>query len=190
MIVTFSKESRPDLYEIYYRELVFHSKLKARKLSNNYQIHNMSIDDQLVFSIGYQYDVDDPFGLSSVYRRDSWPLGVYRILNRTWKPLGELDDGVTLKLDQIWIDMIDDQIRWLRCNVPDYKAAIISREHDSRKFLQHLIKKLDASSTNKFTLCDSRIWLCENKNNPNGCYQDVLYTGESEVIETWSKYED
>ena len=130
MIVTFKREDRPDLYDIYYRELLIHAKIGKNDISN-YSIKNMDLDAQLAFSIAYQTTVDCPFGLSSIYRRDYWESGVYRILNRTWKPLGEYDENVTMALNPLWTDMMKSQIEWLQENTNDYRASIISRKHPS-----------------------------------------------------------
>lgn len=184
MIVTFERDSNPQFYSIYLRELEFHSRVD-KKLSANYAHKNMDIDSQIAFSIGYRNDIDSPFALSSIYRRNTWPEGAYRILNRSWKPLGEEDTSVTLRLDALWTDMIDSQIEWLQNNRPDYTASIISREHNARNSLTNLIKRIHAVSHNRFTLCDERVWLCENRNNPESCYQDFIYTGNDEVIAKW-----
>lgn len=184
MIITFTRHDRPDLYDIYYNELRFHNAIGKNK-TENYSLQNMKLDSQLAFSIAYRKVIDEPFGLSSVYRNDSWPTGVYRILNRTWKPMGEYHDYVTMKLDLMWTDMMKDQIEWLKSNRSDYRAAVITREHNSRNSLKNLIKQIDRSGIGySFKLVDDRIWVCNNRSNES-CYQDVIYTGDSEVISSW-----
>ncbi len=182
MIVTFEQHENPELFDIYYRELKFHAAMTDRKLASNYRIENMDINSQLAFSIAYNEMVDSPTILSSIYRRSTWPVGMYRILNRTWKPLGEEDILPTRKVNALWAEMIDSQIHWLKTNVSEYTTAIISREHNSRNTLIHLMEDVHETSINRFELLDERVWLCENKSNPESCYQDVIYTGERGVF--------
>ena len=150
----------------------------------------MDLDAQLAFSIAYQTTVDCPFGLSSIYRRDYWESGVYRILNRTWKPLGEYDENVTMALNPLWTDMMKSQIEWLQENTNDYRASIISRKHPSINSLKHLIKQISKANIGyDFKLYKDRIWVCKNRLN-DSCYQDVIYTGEDKAIIQWSNSED
>ncbi len=147
-------------------------------LSYNYSRLNFNFSEQEAFSIGYKNN--NPFLFSTIFRRAQWPLGAYRILNRTWKV--ERQTHLSKSVDQLFLDMIQCQISWLKENREDFKIAIITREHNSRNTLTSLAQSLNIGN-DKFQLYNKRVWVC---NGPEkNCFQDILYTGDSKVLETW-----
>lgn len=148
------------------------------KLSQNYSLLNFNFEEQEAFSIGYKNS--NPLLFSTIFRRDMWPVGAYRILNRTWKV--DRQSHISTSIDQIFLDMIAAQLNWLKENKQDFKIAFISREHNSRNTLHNLAQSLNNSS-NKFHVYENRVWMC--KGSHEQCFQDVLYNGDVKVIEQW-----
>ena len=148
------------------------------KLSHNYSCSNFNFLEQEAFSIGYKNN--NPFLFSTIFRRQQWPTGAYRILNRTWKV--DRHSHVSTGIDQIFLDMVSRQISWLRENKKDFKIAFISREHNSRNTLHNVAKSLNMHN-NVFHVFENRVWVC---NGPHeNCLQDILYTGDVRVLEQW-----
>lgn len=151
--------------------------LRDDYFSTNYTLDNFKFEDQTAFSIGYKNN--KPYLFSTIFRRPWWPLGVYRILNRTWKISRQ--DNLSKAIDPIFLDMVDSQLAWLRDN-SNFEVAIISREHNSRNTLINVRDLLNIRG-HKFSLHDSRIWVC--KGPSDNCFQDILYTGKGEIVSTW-----
>ena len=94
------------------------------KLSHNYSCSNFNFLEQEAFSIGYKNN--NPFLFSTIFRRQQWPTGAYRILNRTWKV--DRQSHVSTGIDQIFLDMVSRQISWLREN----KKVMLQRDEIER----------------------------------------------------------
>jgi hypothetical protein len=145
--------------------------------SSNYSLDNFVFNDQTAFSIGYKNN--KPYLFSTIFRRPSWPQGAYRILNRTWKT--NRQTNISKAIDSIFLDMVDSQLDWLT-KKSDFEVAIISREHNSINTLTNVRDLLNMRG-HAFCLHSSRIWVCNGL--ANNCFQDILYTGKSEIISTW-----
>lgn len=149
------------------------------KLSCNYSPANFKFVEQEAFSIGYRNNA--PLLFSTIFRRPQWPVGAYRILNRTWKI--DRQTHISTKIDEIFLEMAEQQLEWLICNKQDFKIAIISREHNSRNTLSNVAASLNMRG-NKFNLFEHRVEMC---NGPaEHCLQDILYTGDVRILEQWN----
>lgn len=148
------------------------------KLSQNYSLLNFKFEDQEAFSIGYKNSNPELF--STIFRRQMWPSGAYRILNRTWKV--DRQTHISTSIDKIFLDMIEQQISWLKENKQDFKIAFISREHNSRNTLRNVARSLNMHG-DKFHVYENRVWMC--KGPEENCFQDILYTGDVKVLEQW-----
>lgn len=109
-----------------------------------------------------------------------WPVGAYRILNRTWKV--DRQSHISKSIDQIFVDMVCDQISWIKENKKDFKIAFISREHNSRNTLHNVAQSLNMRS-DEFHLYENRVWMCKGPHV--NCFQDILYTGDVKVLDQW-----
>ncbi len=147
------------------------------KLVSNYTLENFNYNEQTAFSIGYKNN--SPFLFSTIFRRQWWPEGAYRILNRTWKL--ERQDHISRGIDPIFRYMVEDQIDWLKSNT-NYKAAFISREKNSRNTLFNVMDELNIGKY-KFDFYDDRVWVCEG--SEEYCLQNILYTGDMKVFLKW-----
>lgn len=147
------------------------------KLALNYS-QWFDLDQQLVLSY-YRKDQDsDPTIFSTIFRRDWWPVGTYRILNRTWQypRVTKVEKSINRGL----YDMIEAQLEWCRSQ-PDFRAAIVTRNKNKRLFIKMLedlkLRNLDFKQGGK-------IWVCEGADVD--CYQHVMYYGDTDSIDGWS----
>lgn len=175
MIKTF--DITDSLIELFDQERIKQS-LRDDKLSSNYSKENFVFAEQESFSIGYKDQT--PYLFSTIFRRDWWPAGAYRIMNRTWKT--ERQDNVSKKIDPMFLEMMESQVEWLRNN-RDFKLAIITREHDARNTLLQVKSELNTRGNN-FDLFENRVWVCNGA--PEHCFQDILYTGDSSILTAWT----
>lgn len=111
---------------------------------------------------------------STIGRKDYWPAGTYRVLNRLFK--GTPQDIVTKNITHIWHEHVEAQINFLK-TVPDFRTAIISRKQGYRRALSKFKNEL-LEWDMKFTLSNKPIWVCNDCANPD-CLQDVLFYGEN-----------
>jgi hypothetical protein len=148
------------------------------RLKKNYQTENFNLDDQCVLTY-YKKDISsDPTIFSTIYRRNWWPVGVYRILNRVWQypRVTKLEKSIN---DGLY-EMIQAQLEWC-LNRVDFKTAIITRYKNKRLFDK--IQKDLANRSIFFQKSKKRIWV-SNEMSLESC-QDVLYYGDQSVIEKW-----
>ena len=175
MIRLFSHED--DLISVFdeYRK---QQELAGDKLSENFKLENFPYADQEVFTIGYKDNT--PYIFSTIFRRPWWPVGAYRILNRTWKVSRQ--EHVSKDIDPLFLEMVEAQVSWLTKNRP-MRVAFISREHDSRNTLTNVREHLNTRGNN-IKLFHNRVWVCDG--TPDSCLQDILYTGDSKVLTSWT----
>jgi hypothetical protein len=118
------------------------------------------------------------FLCSTIGRKDYWPEGTYRVLNRLFK--GEPRDIVTKNITSFWHEHVKAQVEFLK-TLPDFRTAIISRKQGYRRALHKFKDELNNWGMN-FTLPNNPIWLCDDYHNPE-CLQDVLFFGEDCINE-------
>lgn len=151
----------------------------GHRLSKNYSAKDFAYNEQEIFSIGYKNSI--PHLFSTVYRRDWWPTGTYRILNRLWKT--SLDNLTNKDIDDIYIDMISAQISWLKTNRQDFQTAVISRNGSENRMLSMLAIKLNNANLD-FKIYKNRVWVC--KGTADACLQTILYHGNEETLTSWT----
>lgn len=151
----------------------------GHRLSKNYSSKDFVYNEQEIFSIGYKNDISHLF--STVYRRNWWPNGTYRILNRLWKT--SLDNFTNKDIDNIYIDMISAQVTWLKENRQDFQTAVISRNGSENRMLSMLAIKLNNANLD-FKIYKDRVWMC--KGTADACLQTILYHGDEETLTSWT----
>lgn len=148
-------------------------------LASNYYENNLDIDNQEIFTIALKNK--NPFLFSSIYRRDYWPSGCYRILNRLGKI--HIDSTPNKTIDECFLAMIQKQIEWLAENKIDFKTAIISRNNNSKLMFHNLSIELMKINL-PFHLYENKIWVC--KGDKKSCFQNILYYGNKNLLDTWT----
>jgi hypothetical protein len=146
------------------------------KLSINYSKY-FKLNEQLMLSF-YQDNNSEPSIFSSIYRKEFWPAGCYRILNRTWQypRVKRIEKTINLNL----YEMITNQLLWCKSQ-KDFRLAFISRQKNNRLF-NKMISDLKEYKNLEFKI-GPKLWMC--KGNNFDCYQHIMYYGDSNVFEEW-----
>ncbi len=116
---------------------------------------------------------EEVFLCSSIARKEYWPIGVYRVINRVFKP--EPKETFTKNIEAYWVDMILQQVDFCK-SLPDFRTAIITRKLGYTSTLSHLGKYLTDRGLNN-AVWDRPVWVCNDYHNPE-CQQNVLAIGE------------
>lgn len=137
-----------------------------------------NLDEQEMLTMYRHTASTNPTIFSTIYRRDWWPIGSYRILNRVWqyprvtKVEKTINDGL--------YEMIEHQLTWCK-QQPEFKVAIISRNKNTRLFDK---MQLDLSYRGLEFSQYEKLWVCEG--SEADCLQQILYHGDSSVFEHWN----
>lgn len=117
---------------------------------------------------------DTVYLCSSIARKTYWPVGVYRVLNRVFKPVPK--DVFTKRIEEFWTDMIMQQVNFCR-TLPDFRSAIISRKLGYKNTLRQLGSYIKDRGVN-CEVWDNAVWVCNDYHNPE-CQQNILAIGEN-----------
>lgn len=176
MIVTFNHTDTEllSVFETSRKKLI---SMYSGKLIENYKVENFNYQEQTAFSIGYKNN--KPYLFSTVFRRNLWPEGCYRILNRTWKL--NRQNHISKEIDPLFKEMVESQIHWLNKNL-NPTTVFISREHNSRNTL---INVQDYLNTGEFEFILLEELIRVSKGDPKVACQNILFAGKSEVFKEW-----
>jgi hypothetical protein len=149
------------------------------RLSINYSKGYFAPEEQSVFSF-YVNEIDstEPSLFSTICKRDSWPSGVYRILNRTWQY--PRVTRVEKTIHEGLYDMVEEQVKWCK-QQPDFRAAIITRSRNVRLFER---MRKDLLQRDLEFHYGGKVWVCSG--SAEDCYQHVLYYGDDEIFKEWN----
>ena len=138
-------------------------------LADNYR-YNFNPHEILAYSMSY--NCDEVYLCSSVARKPYWPVGVYRVLNRVFKPVPT--NVFTKTIQDFWVDHIVQQLDFCK-SLPDFKTAIVSRKLGYKKTLGQLQGYL-ALRNIESAVWDDPVWVCDDYHNPE-CQQNILAIG-------------
>jgi hypothetical protein len=147
----------------------------ADKLRENYSREHFSTCEVLSM---VEDDCGNVLSCSSILKRPIWPEGVYRILNRLWKPMERVD--FTSKVSAANLLLIRSQIQWLKVN-RDAKLYFVSRE--KLNWTKWAVKIF--SQQNLHFNTDSRKFLTCEDVNCQACWQTIIYNGDASLLELW-----
>jgi hypothetical protein len=138
-------------------------------LANNYQCNFNSSE-----IIAYSMSCTDRevYLCSSIARKSYWPQGVYRVLNRVFKPVPK--DVFTKSIEDFWTDQVVQQLEFCK-TLSDFKTAIVSRKLGYKRTLSHLQNYL-ALRNIVATVWAQPVWVCDDYHNPE-CQQNILAIG-------------
>jgi hypothetical protein len=134
-------------------------------------------DNSEVVAYSMSYDKDDIYLCSTIGRKEYWPTGVYRIINRVFKP--QPKNIVTKNIEHFWADMVLQQIEFCQ-SLEDFECAIVTRKQGYTRTLTQLANTV-AERGIEFKLYKNAIWVCDDFNNPD-CQQNLIYFGNSRKI--------
>lgn len=148
------------------------------RLSRNYDTHMFS----QVVALTITFDVDQtPLVCSTISRKQIWPTGVYRIYNRTWKPVEKRKQSIHKGVTPEMALTGKNQIEWLRDNA-DCKLYFFSRE--TRNWRKFSILSLMRDYNMKFVDGVYEYLMCENPNDDK-CWQTMIYNGDANLLKDW-----
>ena len=154
--------------------------ISTDKLAKNYTHEHFSKCEVLSM---VEDDCGNILSCSSVLTKQIWPDGVYRIVNRLWKPTERVD--FTNKVSAANLLSVSSQIHWLKTN-RDTKLYFVSREKTN--WTKWAIKIL--SQQNLHFNTDSRKFLTCEDVNCQACWQTIIYNGDESLLELWRHIKD
>ncbi len=149
---------------------------QSHRLWQNYSQHMLS------FSVACTIVFDDsqtPLVCSTIGSRKIWPAGVYRIFNRTWKPV-QRKSYITQVTPGMGL-VAQSQIAWLADNT-DCKLYFISREKDN--WADWMIRDFSTLYGVEFSKDNHKYLTCDNECDCS-CWQHIIYNGDHEILTQW-----
>jgi hypothetical protein len=151
---------------------------KTHRLSKNYSKHHVS--EISAKSIYYGSD-GQPKIVCSILHRPCWPDGVYRILNRLWKP--DMNTGPTFGIDEGFGELIKSQAAW--CFENGAKGVFMSRE--TKPHWQSWAQPIFVEQTGIEFYAPTQKFLTCNNECDDSCWQYILYYGDNSLLNTWKQ---
>lgn len=150
----------------------------SHRLWENYSKESFSYAGIIAYTICFNDD-DTPEMCSSISQRDCWPLGAYRILNRTWKHSNkkQMMKEISLAMGETTLS----QIQWLKENA-DYQLLFISRQTDN--WMKWVSKNFKKQFNLDFTIATNKYLTCPNECD-DSCWQHIIYQGSVDVLSSW-----
>jgi hypothetical protein len=176
MIITETWKNNDDLQNRFESSLTKVAE-SGHRLSKNYS-SGFHRDEIIAYSMSY--DNDQVYLCSTIGTKQTWPAGVYRLINRVFKPNPTSD--FTKNIQPFWVDMIHQQLEICK-QQKDFQTAIITRRAGYRNTLTQLKLHIDTPN-DTFYLFRKSVWVLEHFSNPE-CYQDVLYYGNQASLENF-----
>jgi len=161
--------------------LVLH--LRKDDLLENYK--KFKIEDQEYITVQYNYD-DELEHVSSIFKRDSYPKGVYRLHNRFMRNPKYRMDSLTAdpelkkvihKGTQPTHIMLNQQIEVLE--KIGYKFYFFSRQVMQRRVWSKYVEKFNLTFEKDLRISDDRYWVCNGE--ANKCAQYIVYPNKTNI---------
>jgi len=125
----------------------------------------------------------EPEIIASILTRPCWPAGIFRILNRLWKPA--MLTNPIFEISEGFVKLIEDQISW--CEIRKAKGAFMSRQGDTA-WREWAIHELQNKTDLKFYLPPQKFLTCATEEH-NDCWQKIMYCGDESELDNWKKKE-
>lgn len=173
-VTTWQKDNNLDsVYEMLRQE---HVKKDHRYASNYHKSHTQELAAKSI----YWDDDGEPMIVSSILQRPCWPRGVYRILNRAWKPFMNIESPFTIHHG--WFLMISQQMEW--CKQSNAVGVFMSRESLAPRLQKWVNQKTKAALGFEFETPHHKYLTCINESNPS-CWQRIFYSGDPMYLQQW-----
>jgi len=158
-----------------FREKIYRD--QQHPLWSNYTKEHFKTCSALTIS----FENDIPIFCSSILERKIWPHGVFRIMNRYWR-IG--NEHVFLKtISQGSAEMTRSQLEWTK-KQPHFQLVFISRQYDH--WQQFVINQFDKKYQIKFNSDNYKYLTCDNKED-DSCWQKIIYQGDYNVLNLWTR---
>ena len=172
--VTFSPtDPLAELFEEYRRKELEEN---THVLTDNYQYANFKLEEQEQLTI--YYENGRPTMFSTIFRKDWWLPGTYRITNRTWK-IPRTTEFNKKVYEGIYATTIS-QLDWCY-EQPGFRAAFMTREGNDR-ILRAIAKGMRERGHETFE--GHRIWTCCS-GPADICHQYAILWGDTDIEAEW-----
>jgi hypothetical protein len=168
----------PSLDSIYELLREAHHSNRSHRLSDNYGPGH--VPELSAKSIYWDHD-GGPRIVSSVLSRKCWPRGVYRILNRMWKP--RMNTGSPFSIDPGFGKMIVDQLSF--CEELGARAVFMSRQTDGG-WQRWAADGFGEQTGLSFHLPEDSFLTCDNEDDVS-CWQRIMLCGPTDVLDSWKR---
>lgn len=152
---------------------------KSHRYWKNYGTDSMSFAVALTICFD---DLGNPELCSSIAKRDCWPEGAYRIMNRTWKHSNRI--AYPRKMSPSFGFTARSQQEWLEKNT-DYQLMFISRQ--TNNWQQFTIDSYRQPPYDIIFKKDNYKYLtCPNECDAT-CWQSIIYQGNDSLLLDWKR---
>lgn len=151
---------------------------KTHRLSKNYSKHHVT---EISAKSIYWGSDGKPKIVCSILHRTCWPNGLYRILNRLWKP--EMNTGPVFGIDEGFGELIKSQSEW--CYNNGAKGIFMSRE--TKPNWQSWAQPIFVEQTGIEFYAPIQKFLTCNNECDDSCWQYILYHGDNSLLNTWKQ---
>jgi hypothetical protein len=145
------------------------------ELLENYSYARFNLHDQEQLTI--YYENGQPTMFSTIFRREWWLPGTYRITNRTWK-IPRTTEFNKKVYEGIYATTIS-QLEWCY-EQPEFRAALMTRENNDL-ILRAIAKGMRSRGHETFE--GHRIWTC--RGNREDCHQYAILWGDRDIVDEW-----
>jgi hypothetical protein len=171
-VITF--DPNDSQYEYFYKLLDDYRHTITGKKSENYKNDRFDLKKMIAISVAIQETKIKFF--SSIFRRNDWHPSVVRVMNRTYKDesirINNGDGFVQLNDSRPITSLLTAQIDFAKKR--GYTNFFISREGNSKNFLNFYKSWCTCATESDWTLYDDKCWTCPSING-NSCHQYLLY---------------
>jgi len=145
------------------------------ELIKNYAPDRFVLADQEQLTI--YYENGQPTMFSTIFRRDWWLPGTYRLTNRTWKIPRTTEFNKKI-YEGIYATTIS-QLEWCRKQY-GFRAAFLTRENNDR-ILRAIARGMRTRGYDAIE--GHRIWTCTGTRDT--CYQYSIIYGDEDILLEW-----
>tara|TARA_Y100000996_G_scaffold349878_1_gene288740 strand:+ start:184 stop:744 length:561 start_codon:yes stop_codon:yes gene_type:complete len=143
----------------------------------NYTDKEFNIDEQTAISVSC--DKDDVKVISTIYHREFFGEGVYRLWNRFLYSKDFRETGGSKKRDGVHINhpVLNQQIDFIEKLNP--KFYFISRQRTNTRWLKYYFDNFNKDYDRNLIVSDQQYWVCEGKKD--NCLQTIIYPKDMKV---------
>ena len=150
----------------------------------NYTDDEFNIDEQTAISVSC--DGDDVKVMSTIYHREFFGEGVYRLWNRFLYSKDFRETGGSKKRGGVHINhpVLDQQIDFIEKLNP--KFYFISRQRTNTRWLKYYFDNFNKDYDRNLIVSDQQYWVCNG--NKEGCVQTIIYPKDKNIPFKLYKY--
>lgn len=143
----------------------------------NYTDREFNIDEQTAISINCEGD--DVKVISTIYHREFFGEGVYRLMNRSLysKDYRETGGSKMRKGEHTAHPMIAQQVNFVEDLNP--KFYFISRQRTNTRWLKYYFDTFNKDYNRNLVVSDQQYWVCNG--NKENCVQTIIYPRDKKV---------